>query len=538
MTPRDASQKDEFSKALLNLDFKDRNVINEEIHGVGCMAPEESPQLIGAALYQLSVHLDQIEEKPAYNRAQEMYMANSGAGMQFGYVNTDKFRLRFLRCELFDAEKAAIRIVKYLDLVCEAYGPYALTRPFRLSDLTKEDMSFLRGGDYQLMPYRDRSGRRVLCIVTNNREDISTKTRIKILLYLWVVAAEDVESQRKGMVVISISGPKITVEEEERNTKQQKFHQNRVKTHATVASAVPMRPVAIHLCLPDTTLHNILARIYGVALGNWTARVKFHLGQSVELRYSLKSYGIPTELIPSTDTGNVKHVNLKQWIKVREFHEKYPAAREGFSSDSEDAMDFEYTGSGMGKGLRSFTPMATQYPEQQQQRQLIIECPGSSDVIFRRGKSMTYHPGNVMFQSLIEARLDDHTNANQAGKLSIVLSLIQHIQRNRGGRFLTWDSKNNWWLDMMTLPAIVPQINQSAFFEAQELEIQSKVNYAFRDFKKKLKTQKALQVSKSSTYAFERQDGSKIKRHKGNRSALEGCFCSDSDNTDGETIEA
>ena len=182
MTPRDASQKDEFSKALLNLDFKDRNVINEEIHGVGCMAPEESPQLIGAALYQLSVHLDQIEEKPAYNRAQEMYMAHSGAGMQFGYVNTDEFRLRFLRCELFDVEKAAIRIVKYLDLVCEAYGPYALTRPFRLSDLTKEDMSFLRGGDYQLMPYRDRSGRRVLCIVTNNREDISTKTRVSLAI--------------------------------------------------------------------------------------------------------------------------------------------------------------------------------------------------------------------------------------------------------------------------------------------------------------------------------------------------------------------
>lgn len=359
--------------------------------------------------------------------------------------------------------------------------------------------------------------------------------QMKVLLYLWVVAAEDVESQRKGMIVISISGPKITVEEQEKNTKQQKFHQNRVKTHATVGWAVPMRPVAIHFCLPDTTLHNILARIYGMALGNWSARVKFHLGQSVELRYQLKSYGIPTELIPSTDTGNVKHVNLKQWIKVREYLEKNSTAREGFSSDCDDAMDYEYTGSGMSEGFLSVMSISTKYPEQQQQRQLIVECPGSSDVIFRRGKSMTYHPGNIMFQNLIEERLDAHTNANQAGKLSIVLSLIQHIQRDKGGRFLTWDSKNNWWLDMMTLPANVQHTNQSAFFEAQELEIQSKVNYAFRDFKKKLKTQKALQVSKSSTYAFERQDGGKIKRHKGNRSSLEGCFCSDSDTTEPET---
>lgn len=357
---------------------------------------------------------------------------------------------------------------------------------------------------------------------------------MKILLYLWVVGAEDVESQRKGMVVVSISGPNITVDEQDKNTKQQKFHQSRVTTHATVASAVPMRPVAIHFCLPNTTIHHILAKIYGMALGNWTARVKFHLGQSVELRYQLKSYGIPTELIPSTDTGNVKQQNLKQWIKVREFLEKYPAVREGTASESDDAMDYEYSGSSMGKEYLSLMPIATHYQEEQQQRKLIVECPGSSDVVFRRGKSMTYHPGNVMFQSLIEARLDEHTSANQAGKLTIVLSLIQHIQHERGGRFLTWDSKNNWWLDMMALPATMPRCNHSAFFEAQELEIQSKVNYAFRDFKKKLKTQKSQQVSNSSTYAFERQDGSKVKRHKGNRSALEGCFCSDSDNTDGE----
>ena len=181
MTSR-SYQNDEFSKALFNLPVKDRNAIDEEIHGVSCMAPKESPELIGTALYELSVELGQIEDKPAYNRAQEMYMAIGGVGMQHGYVNTNEFRLRFLRCELFDAKKAAARIVKYLDLVVETWGPYSIMRPFRLSDLTKEEMAFLRGGDYQLVPYRDRSGRRVLCIVTNNRDDISPKTRVSFLV--------------------------------------------------------------------------------------------------------------------------------------------------------------------------------------------------------------------------------------------------------------------------------------------------------------------------------------------------------------------
>jgi hypothetical protein len=175
------AQYDEFSKALLNLSFTDRNAIIEEIHGVSCMAPDESPQLIDAALYSLSLELYKIQVKPAYDRAQKMHMMSGSSGE--AYVNTAEFRLRFLRCELFDTKKAAARIVKYLDLVSDNYGPYALTRPFKLSDLSRDELSFLRGGDYQLLPYRDRSGRRILCIVTNNRDDISAKTRVSALLY-------------------------------------------------------------------------------------------------------------------------------------------------------------------------------------------------------------------------------------------------------------------------------------------------------------------------------------------------------------------
>ena len=358
---------------------------------------------------------------------------------------------------------------------------------------------------------------------------------MKILLYLWVVAAEDVESQRKGMVVISISGPKITREDDQnQNSGQQKFHENRVKTHATIGAAVPMRPAAVHFCLPNTTLHHILTKIYGIALGNWSARIRFHLGQSVELRYALKSYGIPTELIPSTDTGNIKFVNLKQWLKMRAFIEQSPSSNT-FSLDNDndnDAMDYEYTSS---SSVQTIAQYAKNYEKRQQQRTIIVECPGSNDVIFRRGKSMSYHPGNVMFQSLIESWLEEHDKANQAGKLTIVLHLIQYIQNEKGGRFLTWDSSNNWWLDIMAIPMTGAHNSPNGYFEAQELEIQSKVNYAFRDFKKKLKTQKALQVSKSSTYAFERQDGTKTKRRKPNKkSQLDGCICSDSNssNTD------
>jgi len=184
------------------------------------------------------------------------------------------------------------------------------------------------------------------------------------------------------------------------------------------------------------------------------------------------------------------------------------------------------------------TQQQRQYPQQRPAfhsppRPDIVECPGSNDVIFRRGKSMTYHPGNVMFQSLIEARLDEHTKATQTGKLAIVSELINTIRVVKGGRFLTWDAKHNWWLDMV-LPSSVPISVAAA--QAQDLEIQSKVNYAFRDFKKKKKTAQNLQISRCSTYAFERQDGHERKRVKGGAASKNqccgfwGCGGSDSSN--------
>lgn len=151
-------------------------------------------------------------------------------------------------------------MVKYLALLYETFGLVALRRPIRLLDLTKVEQEFFWGGDYQLLPYRDWSGRRVACIVTNNRRHVPHRTRVrsqhqlsqkyetywfclrfvcsiseftvyspllflsfcvmigrgiyiqlKVLLYLWTVAAEDDESQHKGLVAIIYSGPAITV---------------------------------------------------------------------------------------------------------------------------------------------------------------------------------------------------------------------------------------------------------------------------------------------------------------------------------------
>jgi hypothetical protein len=168
------------------LSFHDRNAINEEIHGVSSLSPEETPEMVADAVHRLSLGIDDIVHKPAYNKNQQWNSNSStmgidciqsvynynvdtlSAGTHSTYVNTLEFRLRFLRADLFDAKKAAKRLVKFLEMVMELYdgNEELLRRPIVLNDLkSKEEKDYMKLGNHQLLPFRDRSGRRVIAMV-------------------------------------------------------------------------------------------------------------------------------------------------------------------------------------------------------------------------------------------------------------------------------------------------------------------------------------------------------------------------------------
>ena len=162
---------DILTKEILQLNSSDRNNIYEEIHGVRCMAPEESPQLLQTALEELDAELAKIpeSEKRAFSYART---TPTTVTQHEHYVDTDEFRLRFLRCELFNAQKAARRLVSYLDLITnslpfEKAGLEVLRRPIMLSDFSEPEQIIIRKGHLQLLPFRDRSGRRVLAGVAS-----------------------------------------------------------------------------------------------------------------------------------------------------------------------------------------------------------------------------------------------------------------------------------------------------------------------------------------------------------------------------------
>jgi hypothetical protein len=167
----------------MNMSMKDRTTIHEEIHGVHCMAIPETPRLLERSLKELDTELAKIHpsEKRAFcqasaqnNNATATATASAATdvyGRTKNYVDTDEFRSRFLRCELFDAKKAAHRLVNYLDLIayCLPFenGSVVLHRPITLSDFNEAEHTIIRKGHMQLLPFRDRSGRRVLAGVAS-----------------------------------------------------------------------------------------------------------------------------------------------------------------------------------------------------------------------------------------------------------------------------------------------------------------------------------------------------------------------------------
>ena len=190
---------DIMSKELLQLSLKDRNDIQEEIHGVLCLAPVESPEMLQEALRKFSVELEEnipANQKRAYLQSQHLLLAlqqkhesqsccsslplsspspspsspsspsSSSSPPSCCYINDDEFRLRFLRYELFDIPKAARRLCRFLDCILEYFGEDALRNPVGLlTDFSEDELQIVRKGNVQFLPYRDRAGRRILILV-------------------------------------------------------------------------------------------------------------------------------------------------------------------------------------------------------------------------------------------------------------------------------------------------------------------------------------------------------------------------------------
>ena len=233
-------------------------------------------------------------------------------------------------------------------------------------------------------------------------------------------------------------------------------------------------------------------------------------GENVELQYTVQGYGIPIELLPLTDTGNIKTAYLKQWMKLRRILEVMKMTEQNRNEHGQLKEEFEGTTNGGGGGgaddvsanannddMSVITNTSFTSNLSAGSQESIIECPGSFDVIFRSGTAMACHPGNVRFRCLIESNLENPHVVSHMTQAELAEQLIEEIEM-KGGRFLRWDTRG-YWVEIK-----------------DGLQIHTKVSLSIRDYKYKTKAQRNRQTNQSCTYLFQCQDGNLSKKRKTN----------------------
>jgi len=439
------------SRELMKLSLTERTAVQEEIHGVRCLAIHETPELIETRLTDFHTELDKIpkDQKRTYEecRVRSMLYRDEEDSC---YALHDEFKLRFLRVELFDAAKAVQRFVKYLEFVREYWGAdVALKRQVRFSDFDKAEMKLFRKGYFQVLPFRDHSGRRIVTLLGGFDQGTDPLMRTKAIFYLMdVLTRTDVETQQRGVVVITEAccwSAENTGSDKRSKSKLSFPHpQEGCQLINRILKSIPNRLIAFHNCWPDRPAFRIISKlftIYGVSGSTQRLRLKFHIGDELEMRYRLKSYGIPMVLLPITETGSIKMINHNFWIKTRKHVEQ--------------GIDTNVT---------------------------IVECPGSNDVAFRQGTSSMENPGNVKCRDLIISLLEDReggmsilggdtiatignsnnsstTNMTAKDHNDLVDRLVNQIEHGRCGHFLEWDKNRSTWVQLVNRAKIKQKVS-------------------------------------------------------------------------------
>jgi hypothetical protein len=216
--------------------------------------------------------------------------------------------------------------------------------------------------------------------------------QVNLTFYLLSAAAEDEETQKRGMISLSVLAhlPSLADMEIIRV----------VVKRADVSKWCPVRIKANHVW--TKTFQN--GRLIRILLNTWSkgdkVRIRMHTGSYTELRYHLMTYGIPSSCLPYSSDGEELLLNAhNRWLSRRK---KKESACLRNSTDEFHAVDL----------------------------------PGCRDVCLGRGRASHQHVGNLYMRVLMSTLLEEYRVASSGGRQELNKRLV-NLVREEGGRFLS-----------------------------------------------------------------------------------------------------
>jgi hypothetical protein len=349
------------------LSMASREQILYDLHGISEKLPQETPEFLKSLLQQLESALSEISDsdKEAYNMA---------LNIDPTFVRNKDFRLKFLRADLFDAHRAAVRFTKHFQAKLELFGRTLLCKDIAQDDLHDEEgtLECICSGWLQDLPIRDISGRLVSFMIQKEKDpNWTVEAKCRAIWYRRMLNCEDIETQRNGLVLVMLNA-------------EQELDRNSVWKAGRLVGCLPIRFVGFHMCyFPEYYEKQGPALSLGrIAMDSYQRhRHRTHTGTLTELKYTLQTFGIPMSALPLDESGVVPIPYNRERMMRQRMIERQRAASPvtSVTSTTEEVYDTDTTDASL----------------HQQQPCTRILIPGKHDVLMGRGRSCQEHAGCV-----------------------------------------------------------------------------------------------------------------------------------------------
>jgi hypothetical protein len=300
------------------------------------------------------------------------------------------------------------------------------------------------------------------------------------------VTAEDVETQKKGVVLIQYCvGTPLS-------------SRGLIHKLGRLVNCMPVRPVSIHACVGDSAV-KAAATIAALLIGATnTVRFRVHSGSDQEVLYDLLTFGIPVHALPISPTGEVSTTQHTEFLQRRQNIENLilnystitqpqpqPQQQQDLiNSDVEDPLTTTTSSSSPSPSpsFSHFTLCSDIIPAEDE-RILVsdgnndmsvvdnnnnnnnnnsinifgsnirvfstkglscVNVPGEMDILLGRGKGTQNHKGNLRYRHLIESYRSSYEEMSSKGEKTQFIKEVVRVIYDSGGRFLRQDDIGRW----------------------------------------------------------------------------------------------
>lgn len=219
---------------------------------------------------------------------------------------------------------------------------------------------------------------------------------MKALIYIVLAAAEDEETQKRGLIGMLYFTNALSL--------IQRLNERR---GPRLFDWLPIKVAGVHFCYNDPRFRILQALLLLMMGKERRARVRMHEGTHTECQYNLMTFGIPVNCFPVGYEGELKTAAHLKWFGRRVV--------------KETALQSV----GIFEG---------------------IDLPCNGDVLLGRGKTFQEHSGNVALRSLIADYMPEYKSAPKKEKGNVAWKVMM-AKKMQGGRFLK-RQPNGWWVEV------------------------------------------------------------------------------------------